>query len=59
MAKALARYENDDDGCVNYGIELATKMCEGLLKSGVPGLHFYALNRARSTKQILSNLHLA
>ncbi len=59
VEKALARYENDDEGCVNYGIELATRMCEGLLKSGVPGLHFYALNRARSTKQILSNLGLA
>lgn len=58
VEKNLARHENDDEACVNYGIELATELCRGLLKSGVPGLHFYALNRTRSTKQILSNLGL-
>lgn len=59
VEKALAKYEQDDEACVSYGIELATRLCEGLLKSGVPGLHFYALNRARSTQTILSNLRLA
>ena len=56
VEKELARYEQDDEACVRYGIELATRMCADLLKSGVPGLHFYALNRARSTRAILSNL---
>lgn len=59
VQKELTKHENDDEACVAYGIEQATRLCEGLLKSGVPGLHFYALNRARSTKQILSNLGLA
>ena len=58
VAKELAKYESDDDGAVKYGVELATKLCEGLLKYGVPGLHFYALNRAHSTEQILKNLRL-
>lgn len=56
VEKELARYENDDEGAANYGIELATRLCEGLLKSGVPGLHFYCLNRAPSTEAILRNL---
>ncbi len=59
VAKELAKYEQDDEGATRYGIELATRLCEGLLKGGVPGLHFYALNRAKSTEQILSNLGLA
>ena len=59
IEKELSRVENDEEGAVKYGIELATRMCGGLLKSGVRGLHFYALNRSRSTEEILSNLGLA
>jgi methylenetetrahydrofolate reductase (NADPH) len=44
---------------VEFGIEYATRQCEGLLQAGVPGLHFYTLNKARSTVQILKNLRLA
>lgn len=58
VEQELSRVETDDAGAVQYGIELATRQCEELLKSGVPGLHFYALNRARSTETILSNLRL-
>ncbi len=54
----LAKYEKDDEGATQYGIELSTRMCEELLKSGVPGLHFYALNRFRSTEAILTGLGL-
>jgi len=59
VAQELAKYEQDDEGAVRYGIELATRQCEGLLKAGVPGLHFYALNRARSVEAVLQNLRLA
>lgn len=56
VARELAKYEQDDEGATRYGIELATRQCEGLLKSGVPGLHFYALNRIRSVEAILKNV---
>ncbi len=59
VEKELAKYENDEEGATRYGIELSTQMCEGLLKSGVPGLHFYALNRSRSAEAILGNLGLS
>ncbi len=58
IEKDLSKYESDDEGATKYGIELATRMCRELLKGGVPGLHFYALNRSRSTENILSNLSL-
>lgn len=59
VEKELSKVENDEEGALRYGIELSTRMCGELLKSGVPGLHFYALNRSRSTLEILSNLGLA
>lgn len=59
VEKELARVEKDDEAAVQYGIDLATRQCEGLLKFGVPGLHFYALNRAHSTQAICRNLGLA
>lgn len=59
VEKRLATLEKDEAGAVAYGIELSTRMCEELLKAGVPGLHFYALNRARSVEAILANLRIA
>ena len=48
----------DDEAAANFGIEYATRQCEELLRAGVPGLHFYTLNRSRSTVQVLKNLGL-
>ena len=58
VEKQLSKYENDEEGAAQYGIELATQLCEGVLKFGVPGFHFYTLNRAPSTEAILKNLNL-
>jgi len=49
----------DDEEVIRFGIEYATLQCEELLREGAPGLHFYTLNRARSTTEILRNLGLA
>lgn len=46
----------DDAAVTQFGIEHAVKQCEELLKFGVPGLHFYTLNKAHSTLAVLKGL---
>ena len=49
----------DDEAAMKFGIEYATRQCEELLRAGAPGLHFYKLNKAPATVQVLKNLGLA
>jgi methylenetetrahydrofolate reductase (NADPH) len=58
LLASLEKYRDDDDGCAEFGIEYATKQCADLLRQGVPGLHFYTLNKARSTAAVVRNLSL-
>jgi len=58
FVRRLDELGDDDAAVADYGIEYATKQCEGLLKFGVPGLHFYTLNKVRSTTAIVQNLNL-
>jgi methylenetetrahydrofolate reductase (NADPH) len=59
MMSKLEALADDDEAVVKYGIEHATRQCEELLKLGVPGLHFYTLNKVRSTRAVLQNLGMA
>jgi methylenetetrahydrofolate reductase (NADPH) len=49
----------DDEAAAEFGIEYATRQCGELLRAGVPGLHFYTLNKSHSTVRVLKNLGLA
>ena len=52
----LQSVRDDDVAVTAVGIEWATDMCRRLLARGAPGLHFYTLNRSRSTQEIVKNL---
>ena len=58
FAQRLDALGDDDESAIEFGIEYATQQCEALLKFGVPGLHFYTLNKVRSSTAILNNLAL-
>lgn len=57
MSETLYKHKDDKDYIKKFGIEYASKQCEELVKSGVPGLHFYTLNKAEAVSRILSNLY--
>jgi methylenetetrahydrofolate reductase (NADPH) len=52
----LQGVRGDDSAVTAVGIEWATDMCRRLLAGGAPGLHFYTLNRSKSTQEIVKNL---
>jgi len=58
LERELAKVESDDGAAVEIGIDYASHQCEALIKYGVPGLHFYSLNKSYSLSAICKNLGL-
>jgi methylenetetrahydrofolate reductase (NADPH) len=49
----------DDERTLQVGVEWATAQCRELLARGVPGIHFYTLNRSPATRRVFEGLSLA
>ncbi len=59
LAEKLYAAEPDGPAAVRaVGVEEATKLCEELRAGGVPGFHFFTLNRSTATREIYKNLDL-
>ena len=54
----LERYADDHRAVRAIGIEHAARQAQDLWRNGVPGIHFYVLNRAYSVSRILHHLNL-
>ena len=54
----LEQYAEDDNAVRELGVEYASRQVEELWENGVPGVHFYVLNRSYSVSRILANLNL-
>ncbi len=58
LRKHLEAYQDDEERLRAFGVDMVTQLCEDLMQTDIPGLHFYTLNRWGSTKAICSNLNL-
>ena len=58
VAKRLESFGDDKESIRAFGLDVVTALCERLLASDVPGLHFYTLNTASATKAIWQRLKL-
>ena len=55
----LEELEYDKTALVEFGIGVATRLCETLLRGGAPGLHFYTINQAGPSLRLCKNLGFA
>jgi methylenetetrahydrofolate reductase (NADPH) len=58
VARRLESFGDDRDAIRAFGLDVVTGLCQRLVEAGVPGLHFYTLNAAASTKTICERLGL-
>ena len=49
---------DDEAAQFEAGVALAARQVEGLLAAGVPGIHFYVLNKSPATKRVLEYVGL-
>jgi methylenetetrahydrofolate reductase (NADPH) len=55
----LEKVKDDPEAVMQLGVAHATVQCVELLARGVPGIHFYTLNRSPATRMIVSALQSA
>ena len=56
LRKKIEAVEDDGEAVRQVGIYHATRQCEDLLRDGVPGIHFYTLNRSTATRAIYQSI---
>jgi methylenetetrahydrofolate reductase (NADPH) len=59
IRRRLESYGDDAKSIRAFGLDVVTALCERLLARGAPGLHFYTLNQAALTAEIVQRLGLA
>ncbi len=56
MRKTMESYGDDNESVQAFGLDVVTQLCEKLIAGGVSGLHFYTLNQANASLEILKRL---
>ncbi len=59
IRRKLESYTDDDESSKAFGLDVVTQLCDRLLGSEVPGLHFYTMNQADAVCTICQRLGLA
>ncbi|HEY1784312.1 MAG TPA: methylenetetrahydrofolate reductase [NAD(P)H] [Pirellulales bacterium] len=58
LSQALAAAEDDADRQFEAGIAFATRQVQQLVDAGIPGVHFYVLNKSPATTAVLRGVRL-
>lgn len=56
FAATLEKHKDDPTGQFEAGVEFATRQVADLMAAGIPGIHFYVLNKSEATKRVLTAL---
>jgi methylenetetrahydrofolate reductase (NADPH) len=56
IAKRLEAFRDDADAIREFGADVVAELCRKLIAGGVPGIHFYTLNRAKATLAVCARL---
>lgn len=56
LARRLEAVQDDEEAQFEIGVDHAIRQCRELVDAGVPGIHFYALNKSRACERILEAL---
>ncbi|MDH2915978.1 MAG: methylenetetrahydrofolate reductase [NAD(P)H] [Gallionella sp.] len=56
MRKTMEGYGDDVESVQAFGRDAVTQLCEKLIAGGAPALHFYTLNQANASIEILNRL---
>jgi len=58
FTRAFEAAADDEAAQFEAGVEFATRQVRELLDAGVPGIHFYVLNKSPATVRVLTNVDL-
>ena len=59
FTRAFEAAGDDEAAQFEAGVEFATRQVRELLDAGVPGIHFYVLNKSPATSRVLRDVNLA
>ncbi|KZX56012.1 methylenetetrahydrofolate reductase [NAD(P)H] [Halioglobus sp. HI00S01] len=58
ICQKMEGYGDDLESVRKFGLEVVTQLCQTLMDSGCPGIHFYTMNQVEPTREIYNNLGL-
>jgi methylenetetrahydrofolate reductase (NADPH) len=58
ICQRMESYGEDQESMRQFGIDVVSQLCQTLLDSGAPGIHFYTMNQVEPTRTIYNNLGL-
>ncbi|MEI7473461.1 MAG: methylenetetrahydrofolate reductase [NAD(P)H] [bacterium] len=56
LMQKLRENQDNKETVKNIGLTFAKDQCSDLLKNGVPGIHFYTLNKAAAVKEVIEDI---